>query len=228
MSDELTVEAGGETVGEAKGNALRELELIAPGLDRETVRFQVLTEGRRGLLGVGFEPARVVAKAAERPGAASRLPESAEAQRLRGLLEHVAEAVGVRCRIEIGESEGTLTGSFIGDDLGLLIGRHGLTIDAVQLLARTIVGRGGEERREVVVDAAGYRERRRRTLESLALHSAEEAVRDGRPVELEPMTAAERKLVHTYLEPHADVTTSSEGTEPNRFVVVAPTALPGE
>jgi spoIIIJ-associated protein len=224
---ERTVEATGETVGEAKWRALRELELLMPSLDKASVRFQVLSEGERGLLGVGFTPARVVATAGD--GAAVPVPEradeSAAAAKLRELVEHVAAAIGVRCRIEIAEIDGVLEATCFGDDLGLLIGRHGQTIDAVQVLAAAIVGGSGEDRRDVVVDAAGYRDRRRRTLESLAIRGAEEAVRTGSQVELEPMSAAERKIVHTALQDRNDVTTGSEGDEPNRRVVVQPRAV---
>ncbi|TMK91585.1 MAG: KH domain-containing protein, partial [Actinobacteria bacterium] len=109
-------------------------------------------------------------------------------------------------------------------ELGVLIGRHGQTIDAIQYLANAIAYRAfPEDRKEVVVDAAGYRERRRATLESLAVRSAERAVRAGEPVELEPMTAIERKVVHLRLKEFSGVETSSEGAEPNRFVVVSPT-----
>ena len=221
-----TVEATGETISEAKWRALRELELLIPSLDKESVRFQVLSEGERGLLGVGYTPARVLASApeGERLPGAERPDESEAARRLRDLLEHIAAAIGVRCRIEIEESPEAVTATCYGDDLGLLIGRHGGTIDAVQVLASAIAGGTGEERREVVVDAAGYRDRRRRTLESLALRSAEEARRTGRRVELEPMSAAERKIVHTCLADVADVTTVSEGDGPDRRVVVEPSA----
>jgi spoIIIJ-associated protein len=224
VSAERTVEATGETVGEAKWRALRELELLVPTLDKAAVRFQILSEGERGLLGVGYTPARVVASAATggQAGPLEESDESGEARRLRDLLEHVTAAVGVRCRIEITESEATLEATCFGDELGLLIGRHGQTIDAIQTLASAIVGGSSEERRVVVVDAAGYRGRRRRTLESLALRSAEEAVRTGARVELEPMSAAERKIVHTTLQEHDDVMTASEGDEPNRRVVVEP------
>jgi spoIIIJ-associated protein len=223
MSGQRTVEATGETVGEAKWRALRELELLVPALDKAAVRFQVLSEGERGLLGVGYTPARVVATAEEAPGAArSAIDESEPAARLRAMLEHVTTAIGVRCRIEIAEAEGSLEATCLGDDLGLLIGRHGQTIDAVQVLASAIVGGSGDDRLNVVVDAAGYRDRRRRTLEGLAGRSAEEAVRTGIRVELEPMSAAERKIVHTALQDRADVTTGSEGDEPNRRVVVEP------
>jgi spoIIIJ-associated protein len=219
-----TVEATGETVGEAKWRALRELELLVPSLDKASVRFQVLSEGERGLLGVGYAPARVVATAEDDAGAPADEPvdESDAAAKLREVLGHVAAAIGVRCRIEIAENDGALEATCYGDDLGLLIGRHGQTIDAVQVLASAIVGGSGDDRREVVVDASGYRDRRRRTLESVALRSAEEVVRTGSRVELEPMSAAERKIVHTALQDRSDVTTGSEGDEPNRRVVVGP------
>jgi len=221
---ERTVEATGETVGEAKWRALRELELLVPALDKSSVRFQVLSEGERGLLGVGYTPARVVATAGD--GAAAEPPEARDesepAAKLREVLEHVAAAIGVRCRIEIEETADALEATCFGDDLGLLIGRRGQTIDAVQVLASAVVGGSAGDRREVVVDAAGYRDRRRRTLESLATRSAEEAVRTGLRVELEPMSAAERKIVHTTLQDRAGVSTTSEGDEPNRRVVVQP------
>jgi spoIIIJ-associated protein len=229
VSSERTVEATGETVSEAKWRALRDLELAVPGLDKAAVRFQVLAEGERGLLGVGYTPARVIAAIDEAADGSPRsetppIDESDAAASLRDLLVHITSAIGVRCRIEVEESDGVLAGTCLGDDLGLLIGRHGQTIDAVQVLAAAIAGGSGESRREVIVDAAGYRDRRRRTLEAVALRSAEEAVRTGSRVELEPMSSAERKIVHTSLEDNEDVTTSSEGDEPNRFVVVEPAA----
>ena len=115
----------------------------------------------------------------------------------------------------------TLTCS--GADVALLIGRHGQTIDAVQYLLNAIAHRTfGDERKEVVVDAAGYRERRRSTLESLAVRTAQQVRTSGERVELDPMTAVERKVVHLKLKEFEGVETTSEGTEPNRYVVVLP------
>ena len=111
----------------------------------------------------------------------------------------------------------------MGADLGILIGRHGQTIDALQYLANAIGHRAfGDERLRVVIDAAGYRARRATTLESLARRCAEQATATGRRVELETMTAVERKIVHELLKDDPEVETTSEGTEPNRFVVVVP------
>ncbi len=223
--DQLVVEASGETVGEAKWLAVRELEKLQPGLDKDAVRFEVLSEGERGLLGVGYAPARVLATA---PAGAVRVPEpsgeeSELAATVRELLERITFEVGVRCRIDLREDEESLTAALSGGDLGLLIGKHGQTLDAIQYLANAIAYRGqGEDRKAIVVDAAGYRERREATLSELAVHSAEEALRSGESVELEPMTAIERKLVHLRLKDFPGVQTRSEGTEPNRFVVIVP------
>jgi spoIIIJ-associated protein len=228
---ELSVEMTGETVGEAKWAALRELERMRPGLDKAAVRFQVVTEGERGLLGVGYEPARVVASvepgdappAAPAFSAEPREGESEDASRLREVVERIVREIGVQCTVEVEESDEEIRVVCDGHDLGMLIGRHGQTIDAIQYLANAIVFRGRyEERKPLIVDAAGYRDRRQATLDALALRMAEQASATGQRVELEPMTAVERKIVHEKLKDDPEVETTSEGTEPNRFVVVLP------
>ncbi|HEX6723983.1 MAG TPA: RNA-binding cell elongation regulator Jag/EloR [Gaiella sp.] len=229
MSDDVSVEATGETVGEAKWAALRELEHLAPGIDREAVRFQVVSEGERGLLGVGYMPARVLATV-ERPVAPAATDdrpsggdEGGEAAVARGLLERTLAALGVTGTTSVVEEEDIVTATVSGPDLGVLIGRHGQMIDALQYLANAIAHRAvGEERRRIVIDAAGYRARRAVTLESLARRSAEQASATGHRVELEPMSSVERRLVHEALKDDPEVETESEGTEPNRYVVVLP------
>jgi len=226
MTEQLQIEATGETVGEAKWSALRELERLQPGLDKATVKFQVISEGERGLLGVGFAPARVLATV-DADGDSQRpigvVDESELAGTVRELLERIVGAIGVHAQLEIEEDDETVTAAFFGRDLGLLIGKHGQTIDAIQYLVNAIVYRGQmEDRKAIVVDAAGYRERRKASLDALALRSAERATSAGQRVELEPMTAVERKVVHVRLKDYPGVTTSSEGTEPNRFVVIEP------
>jgi spoIIIJ-associated protein len=222
---ELQVEATGETVGEAKWSALRELEKQYPGIDKAAVRFQVVSEGERGLLGVGYSPARVIATAPLDPEPVQVEPrvESELGAEMRGLLERIVLAIGVSGRVEVEEDEETITLTCTGADLGMLIGRHGQTIDAIQYLLNAILYRRGEEgRKEVVVDAAGYRARRRATLEALAVRAAERAVRSDKEIELDPMTAVERKIVHLRLKEFEGVETESEGTEPNRYVVIVP------
>jgi spoIIIJ-associated protein len=227
MTEQLQIEATGETVGEAKWSALRELEKLQPGLDKAAVQFQVVSEGERGLLGVGFSPARVIATVDSEGDPEESAPapedESEVAATVRELLDRIVRELGIHARLDIEEDEETVTAAYSGRDLGLLIGKHGQTIDAIQYLANAIVYRGqAEGRKAIVVDAAGYRERRKASLDALAVRSAERVVSSGQRVELEPMTAVERKVVHLRLKEYPGVETTSEGTEPNRFVVVEP------
>ena len=220
---EVVVETTGETVGEAKWAALRELELRHPGIDKSAVRFEVVSEGERGLLGVGYAPARVLASAPAAALDAAGIDESELAADARTLVMRVTTALGVEGRVEVVEDDATIVITCTGDDVALLIGRHGQTIDALQYLLNAISHRAyGDDRKEVVVDAAGYRERRRVTLEALAERTAEQVRASGSKVELEPMTAVERKVVHLKLKELGGVATASEGTEPNRYIVVLP------
>jgi spoIIIJ-associated protein len=223
VTDELTVEATGETVGEAKWAALRELEQRYSGLDKAAVRFEVVSEGERGLLGVGYSPARVVAHLPAEAAVVTPFEGSDLAADVRDLVQRVVAALGVEGRLDVHEDDAAVTVTCTGADVALLIGRHGQTIDALQYLMNAIAHRAyGDDRKEVVVDAAGYRERRRATLEALAVRTAEHVRTSGAPVELEPMTAVERKVVHLKLKELDGVETTSEGTEPNRYVVVLP------
>jgi spoIIIJ-associated protein len=142
--------------------------------------------------------------------------------RVRELLERIASQAGVDASIEVHEDGDGVTANFVGDDLGLLIGHHGQTIDAIQHLAYRIAFQGLEQRKRVEVDAAGYRDRRAVALRAAADQAAEAAVHDRRPVALEAMSALERKVVHEHLKGRHDVETYSEGQEPARRLVVAP------
>jgi len=141
-------------------------------------------------------------------------------ERVRELVERVRDAFGLDAELEVREVDGEIHATLHGQELGLLIGRHGQTIDAVQHLAYKVASREGPAR--VVVDAAGYRARRRQALERQADQAAEDALRDGAPVALEAMSATERKVVHEHLKDRPQLQTYSEGTEPNRHLVVAP------
>jgi spoIIIJ-associated protein len=146
------------------------------------------------------------------------------ADALTDLLEHVVEALGLDAQIEVDDDGDLVRGRLAGADLGLFIGRHGQTIDAVQHLAMRVVANAAGERRRVEVDAEGYRERRAEALRDQADEAAGEALRYSRAVALDAMSAAERKLVHEYLRDRGDVETYSEGDEPHRHLVVAPLA----
>jgi spoIIIJ-associated protein len=139
------------------------------------------------------------------------------------LLEKLSEGMGLGADVELQSTEESVTATLKGDDLGLFIGRHGQTIDAVQHLAQRILLADMEApRRRIVIDAEGYRARRREALEKQADQAAVDAERYGRPVALDAMTASERKLVHEYLRDRGGVETYSEGDEPERHLVVAP------
>ncbi|HUA74857.1 MAG TPA: R3H domain-containing nucleic acid-binding protein [Solirubrobacteraceae bacterium] len=141
---------------------------------------------------------------------------------LEELLEEVVAGLGLDAEVEVEESSGVLSGRLEGDDVGLFIGRRGQTIDAVQHLAQRIVFPEGPSQTRVEIDADGYRERRAEMLREDADEAVEEALRDGRPVDLEPMPPSERRIVHEYLRERAGIETHSEGEEPRRFLVVSP------
>jgi spoIIIJ-associated protein len=150
------------------------------------------------------------------------MSEPTPAERIEELLDTVAEALGLDADVEVVEEPGHIRAVLHGDDLGLFIGRHGQTIDAVQHLAYKVAAHTASPAPKVEVDAAGYRERRRQALERQADQAADDALRGGRPVALDAMSATERKVVHEYLKERAGVETYSEGTEPDRHLVVAP------
>jgi spoIIIJ-associated protein len=144
------------------------------------------------------------------------------AERVRSVLERIVEGLGLEATVDVSEDDEEIQARVDGDDLGLLIGRRGQTIDAVQLLCFQAAFLGREERRRVSVDAAGYRDRRGEALRRRADRAAEEALQTSKPVELEAMSASERRVVHEYLREHGQVQTYSEGEEPDRHLVVAP------
>jgi spoIIIJ-associated protein len=143
-------------------------------------------------------------------------------ERVRTIVERIVGDLDLDAEVEVTESDSTITARIQGDDLGLLIGRRGQTIDAIQLICYRAAFRGVNDRKRVEVDAAGYRERQRELLERQADQAADRALKRGRPMDLEAMTAQERRIVHDRLKDRAGIETYSEGDEPDRFVVVAP------
>ena len=152
----------------------------------------------------------------------SEQEETTPAERVQELLERVSDALELDAEVEVIDESDRIRGVLHGDDMGLFIGRHGQTIDAVQHLAFKVAARGESPPPRVEVDAAGYRGRRRAALERQADQAAGDAVRSARPVALDAMSATERKVVHEYLKDRDDVETYSEGTEPDRHLVIAP------
>jgi spoIIIJ-associated protein len=147
---------------------------------------------------------------------------TAAGSRVQDLLEHIVAGVGIEASVHVEEDAEEVRADLEGEDLGLLIGRHGQMIDAIQHIAYRVACKGTTVRKRVVVDAAGYRERRAVALRAAADQAAEAAVHDRRAVTLEAMTALERKVVHEHLKSRHDVETFSQGEEPDRRLVVAP------
>jgi spoIIIJ-associated protein len=196
---------------------MKALEPRFPGLSAECVSFDVIDEP------AGDRPARVRAEVDTESWRrlADEIP-AEPAERVRALVARVVHALGLRATVDIDETAEEIRATVNGDDLGLLIGKHGSTIDALQHLAFRAAFLGSESRKQVTIDAAGYRERREGALHRMADRAAAEAVRFDRAVELEPMRATERKIVHTYLSERGDVETHSEGDEPDRRLVISP------
>jgi spoIIIJ-associated protein len=217
LDAELSAEGEGDSLGEAKWAAMKELEPRFPGITAECVRFDVVEDPGAG--GVARVRAEVDQDAWR--DVAETIPEE-PAERVRAVVGRVVHALGLRATVDIEESDDEIRATVNGEELGLLIGKHGTTIDAVQHLAFRAAFRGRETRKQVTVDAAGYRDRREAALHRMADRAAAEALRYDRAVELEPMRAPERKIVHTYLSERSDVATHSEGDEPDRRLAISP------
>lgn len=222
-TDFATIAAAG-TVDEAKKKALDQLRKVVPVVREADVDFVVLEAGSRGgFFGRGKAEARVEARLRPAGEAVSaEVVASGDVEVLRDFVQNVVRLMGVDAHVTAGEGGEAMKAEITGDDLGLLIGRHGSTIDALQYLAAIVVNGDRRQRRHVIVDAEGYRERREVALAAMADRTAQQVMREGVPVTLKPMTAAERKVVHLHLKDHPGVETLSEGSEPFRAVVIAP------
>jgi spoIIIJ-associated protein len=144
------------------------------------------------------------------------------AGRVEVLLDEIVDALDLDAEVVVEETAEEIAARVEGEELGLLIGRRGQTIDAVQLICYRVAFRGRGERKRVSVDAAGYRQRRRETVERQADRAAERALESGKEIELEPMSPTERKIIHDRLKDRSGLETFSEGEEPERCVIVAP------
>ncbi len=193
-----------------------------PYVNQADVEFIIVEEGSKGgLFGRGKSAAQVEARlcpSSER--VESDLPPDAET--LREFVQTVVDLMGIETHVGADEAPEWVKADISGDDLGLLIGRHGATIDALQYISAIVVNRDRRERRQVIVDAEGYRDRRAAALTALADRTAQKVARESASIALKPMSAAERKVIHLHLKDHARVETVSEGNEPFRAVVVSP------
>ncbi|MBO8164805.1 MAG: protein jag [Brevibacillus sp.] len=196
-----------KTIDEAVEKALKELNV-----PRSKVTIRVLEEPSKGLFGlIGSRDAKVEVEYRHDPVEAAR-----------EFLTDVLHKMNVNAQIEVHSRDEGVLFEIVGKNLGMVIGRHGQTLDALQYLVNLVGNKGADQIVRITLDAENYRSRRKETLENLAERIARKAMRTGRIVRLEPMSAAERKVIHSFLQNREDVVTYSEGEEPNRYIVVAP------
>lgn len=241
----ITKEFSGKTVEDATAKALAALDM-----ERDDVSVEIVERGKSGFLGIGavdavvrvtYEgedeteaeeapaPEKAPAPAAEVKAEAAPAPKPApaplddpQAEQTRQFLEGLLEHMGVRADIAISQREGGgLNVELSGNGIGVVIGRRGETLDAIQHLTNYAVNRGGSKRMHINVDAENYRAKREQSLVRLADKMAAKAVKYKRSMALEPMNSYERHIIHAALQDREDVTTSSTGAEPNRRVVIS-------
>jgi spoIIIJ-associated protein len=211
------VERSAPSVEEAIEAALEEL-----GVSEQEARVEIVQEPRQGLLGIGSHEAVVKVSVPEVEATGAIVEEQAEiaAEFLEGLLDRMGVAADVEHDVVDGVMYVDILGAQDDEGMGILIGRHGQTLEALQELVRAAVQRRTEDRCRVMVDVEDYRKRRRAQLAAKARETAKRVKRTGRQERLEPMNAYERKVVHDAAGEIAGVETASEGEDPERRVVV--------
>ncbi len=201
------VEKIGKTVEEAVDQALIELDAT-----RDEVEVEVLEEPSKGIFGfIKVKPAKVKVILKNNP-----------LKRASGLLKDIFQTMDLDVKINISENDKTMFINLEGPDLGILIGRRGETLDALQYLVNLSVNKNQEIRKKIIIDIEGYRNRREKTLQRLALKLADKARQRRRNVVLEPMSSQERRIIHTALQGREDIYTFSEGEEPYRKIIISP------
>ena len=235
------MEFKGKTKGDAITEACRHFSIPSDKLD-----YEVVEEGKAGFLGMGAKPAVIKARVKEinekynetvKPVKLSETPVAAKTRETainvvdidveavsKKFLADVFAAMNISVEIvtRYNDSLRTLDVELSGDEMGVLIGKRGQTLDSLQYLISLVVNKGTEEYIKVKVDTENYRQRRRETLENLAKNISFKVKRTRRPVSLEPMNPYERRIIHSALQNDRFVTTHSEGDEPFRRVVVVP------
>ncbi|HBE77210.1 MAG TPA: protein jag [Firmicutes bacterium] len=197
----------GHTKDEAVEEALQEL-----GVTLEQVRIEVIEESAKGLFSfLGAKAVKVKVSVKEDLGQAAVL-----------FLRELLVNMGIMAQVEIFKRKDSTTLNLNGKDLGLLIGKHGQTLDAIQYLVNLAVNKDQNERERIVVDVEGYRRRREETLRHLALKVADKVKRERRRQVLEPMSPHERRIIHATLQEYKEVFTYSEGEDPYRHVIISP------
>ena len=210
------LEFSGKTVEEAIQHALDRL-----GVSREAVEVNVINEGRAGILGLGSEPAVV------RVTPLASMPQADVAGVAKNVLEKLLGLMGLEGSVTtqteaVPDDSPSITLNISGADLGILIGRRGLTLSSLQYLVRLMVSNQTKSRESIIIDIEGYKERRQQSLENLARQMAEQVKMQGKPYAFEPMSSFERRIIHVTLTGDPDVTTESVGVGEGRKVILMP------
>jgi spoIIIJ-associated protein len=201
------VEKSGKTVDDAINLALKDL-----CASKEDVEVTILDEPTKGIFGIfGAKMARVTVSL-----------KNGQTQKAVNLLKDITKAMQMQVGINAKEKDHEIQINLEGNDIGILIGRRGETLDSLQYLVNLSVNKNQEVRKKIIIDIEGYRRRREETLQKLALKLADKAKQRGRNVVLEPMNSQERRIIHTVLQGRDDIYTFSEGEEPCRKIVIAP------
>jgi len=201
------VEKSGKTVDEAVENALAELNIAL-----NEAEIEIIEEPSKGLFGfIGSKPARVRVKVKE-----------TVARQAKDFLSKIMSIMQLDVDIALVEKDEKILININGNDLGILIGKRGETLDAIQYLVNLSANKNIEKRKRIFIDIEGYRKRREETLKKLAYKLADKARQRGRNVILEPMNSMERRIIHTALQGRDDIYTFSEGEEPYRKIIISP------
>ncbi len=234
----------GKTIEDAIQSALTQLNTT-----RDKVNYRVLEEPSKGFFGlIGVKEAKIevtmieelipeepkeevsisepemdpVVEVTEKEEKNHRvLNEQEVVEEAKQFLLNVLETMGLNAGVERLSRDGNILFNIYGEGLGLIIGRRGQTLDSLQYLVNTVANRYSEKRVRIILDAENYRSKRKETLEQLADRIAAQVRRSGKPVRLEPMNPAERKIIHTYLQGRKGISTFSEGSEPYRRIVIS-------
>lgn len=203
----MKISVSGKTIEEAVRIGLQKLNVT-----EDRVRVYVIEQPSKGFLGIiGNKEAKVELELIPDP-----VEEGLE------FLQSVLKESGINVSVKLEQRQDEVCFQLKGEEVGIFIGRRGQTLDALQLLASTVVNRYSDQYIRVVLDAENFRERRKKTLEQLALRLADKVMATGKETILEPMNAKERRIIHAKLQNHPKVCTYSKGVEPNRRIVIGP------
>ena len=192
---------------------------VSLGVTSDKIEYEVVEKGSNGILGIGSKPAKINARVKEEEVLTAESPENVE-NVVKEFLSKVFDAMNLKVKINVTVDEESVDIDLVGDDMGVLIGKRGQTLDSLQYLVSLVVNKKSDKYLRVKLDTENYRERRKETLENLAKNIAFKVKRTKRPVSLEPMNPYERRVIHSALQNDRYVTTKSEGEEPYRHVVV--------